>query len=257
MQNKRINWTRDDLIIAFNLYCRMPFGRIHKSNPEIIRISKKIKRTPSAVAMKMVNFASLDPVHQNRDVKGLQHGSKKDKQIWDEFHKDWEKLAFESQQVLGKLIGKDGEEYTREIVLRDSDIPTEAQRTTRVRLVQSFFRETVLSSYSFSCTVCKLNLPTMLNASHIIPWSVDKIRRADPTNGLAFCVFHDRAFDRGLMTIDKNFQVVLSKEVKVLDAPKLHRVGFLEIEGKSIILPDKFRPDQIALAYHREKVFLQ
>ena len=97
----------------------------------------------------------------------------------------------------------------------------------------------------------------MLNASHIVPWSVDKIRRADPTNGLAFCVFHDRAFDRGLMTIDNNFRVVLSQEVKVMNASKLHRVGFLEIEGKSIILPDKFRPDQIALAYHREKVFLQ
>lgn len=142
-------------------------------------------------------------------------------------------------------------------MLRDSDLPTEAQRTTRVRLVQSFFREAVLSSYNFSCTVCKLNLPAMLNASHIVPWSVDKIRRADPTNGLAFCVFHDRAFDRGLITLDKNFRVVMSKEVKVLDASKLHRVGFLEIDGKSIILPDKFRPDQIALAYHREKVFLQ
>ena len=256
MQNKRINWTRDELIVAFNLYCRIPFGRIHKSNPEIIRISKKIKRTPSAVAMKMVNFASLDPVHQNRDVKGLKHGSKQDKQIWDEFHKDWERLAFESQQVLGRLIGEDSKEYTREIVLRDSDIPTEAKRTTRVRLVQSFFREAVLSGYNFSCTVCKLNLPTMLNASHIVPWSVDRIRRADPTNGIAFCVFHDRAYDRGLITIDKYFRIVLSQEVRVMDAPKLHRVGFLEIEGKSIILPDKFRPDQLALAYHRDRIFL-
>jgi predicted restriction endonuclease len=218
MQNKRINWARDELIVAFNLYCKIPFGRIHKSNPEI---------------------------------------SKKDKQIWDEFHKNWERLAFESQQVLGKLIEEDGKEYSREIVLHDSDIPTEVQRTTRVRLVQSFFREAVLSSYNFSCAVCKLNLPSMLNASHIVPWSVDKIRRADPTNGLAFCVFHDRAFDRGLMTIDKYFRVVLSQKVKVMDAPKLHRVGFLEIEGKGIILPEKFAPDQTALAYHREQVFLQ
>ena len=257
MRNDRKNWTRYELIVAFNLYCRIPFGRIHKSNPDIIRISKKIKRTPSALAMKMVNFASLDPVHQNRDVKVLQHVSKQDKQICNEFHKDWESLAFESQRVLGRLMGEIGEEYIREIVLRDSDIPTEAQRTTRVRLVQWFFREAVLSSYNFSCTVCKLNLPAMLNASHIVPWSVDESRRADPSNGLTFCVFHDRAFDRGLMTIDKNFRVVLSKEVKVMDAPKLHRVGFLEIEGQSIILPDKFRPDQVALAYHRDKVFLQ
>jgi putative restriction endonuclease len=257
MRNRRINWTREELIVAFNLYCRIPFGRIHKSNPEIIKISKKIKRTPSALAMKMVNFASLDPVHQNRDVKGLQHGSKKDQKIWDEFHEDWESLAFESQKVLGRFKEEYFEDDTRDIVLSDSDITTEAKRTTRVRLVQSFFRETVLSSYNFSCTVCRLNLHAMLNASHIIPWSVDKHRRADPTNGLTFCVFHDRAFDRGLMTIDKNFKVVLSKEVRVMGAPKLHRVGFFEIEGKSIILPDKFRPDQIALDYHREKVFLQ
>jgi hypothetical protein len=52
VQNKRKNWTRDELVVAFNLYCRISFGRIHKSNPEIIRISEKIKRTPSAVAMK-------------------------------------------------------------------------------------------------------------------------------------------------------------------------------------------------------------
>jgi putative restriction endonuclease len=250
-----MNWTGDELIAAFNLYCRTPFGRIHKSNPHIMEISKKLKRTPSAVAMKMVNFASLDPVHQNRDVKGLQHGSRKDKEIWDEFHDDWEKLAFESQQTLGRIAGEYTEKETREIAPLDLDVPTEAERSTRIRLVQAFFRETVLSSYNFSCTVCELNLLVMLNASHIIPWSADKRRRADPTNGLTFCVFHDRAFDRGLMTIDKDFRVRLSQQVKIGNPPKFHRAGFLEIEGKSIALPDKFRPDEKALDYHREEIF--
>jgi predicted restriction endonuclease len=97
----------------------------------------------------------------------------------------------------------------------------------------------------------------LLNASHIIPWSVDKIRRADPRNGLSLCVLHDRAFDRGLISIDDNFRIILSGKVKIAGAPKLHRVGLLEIEGKKIRLPDKFRPDQKAFTYHREKIFLQ
>jgi len=97
----------------------------------------------------------------------------------------------------------------------------------------------------------------MLNAIHIIPWSVDKSRRADPSNGLSLCAFHDRAFDRGLITIDDKFRIVSSKQVKVAEAPKLHRVGLLEIEGHVITLPDKFRPDQVALAYHRKKIFLK
>lgn len=255
MEQKAKNWARDELIIAFNLYCRIPFGRIHKNNPDIIKIAKSIKRTPSSVAMKMVNFASLDPFHKKRNIKGLRHSSKQDEKIWDEFHKDWEKLAFESQKSLNKLIGKKSEDYEPSII--EKDMPTEVKRLTRVRLVQSFFREAVLSSYNYSCTVCKISLYKMLNASHIIPWSINKLRRADPSNGLSLCAFHDRAFDRGLITIDEDYKIILSKEVKYLiEIPKLHKVGLIEIEGSLINLPEKFYPDKIAIAYHRENIFL-
>ena len=257
MEDKKKNWTRDELIVAFNLYCRTPFGRIHKSNPEIMRLAEKIGRTASAVAMKMVNFASLDPFHRQRNIKGLGHSGKQDKTIWEEFEKDWEGLAFESQKALERLMVEYDKERMENVSLVDSDAATETERTTRVRLVQRFFRDTVLSSYNFVCTVCELNIPQMLNASHIIPWSIDKMRRADPRNGLSLCAFHDRAYDRGLMTIDETFRIVLSKEVKLTGVCELHRVGLLEIEGRAIILPEKFMPDRVALAYHREKIFLQ
>lgn len=256
MQSKGNLWSRDELIVAFNLYCRTPFGRIHKANPNIIELAKNIGRTPSAAAMKMVNFASLDPFHRKRNVKGLQHIGKLDKQIWDEFHKDWESLAFESQQSLARMNKKTDEDYALDILLLEPDIPTEVRMITRVRLVQRFFRDTVLSIYNYSCTVCKINLTKMLNASHIIPWSIGKARRADPTNGLSLCAFHDRAFDRGLITIDKEFRIIISKEAKALDVPLFHRVGLLDIEGQVITMPDRFIPDQDALTYHREKIFL-
>ena len=155
------------------------------------------------------------------------------------------------------LHSKTKKDYYSKESLLINNIPTESQRLTRVRLVQSFFRDTVLSSYNYMCSVCQINLYRMLNASHIIPWSIDKNRRADPSNGLSLCAFHDRAFDRGLIAIDDDYKVILSKEVKtIVKVPKIHKVGLIEIEGHKINLPEKFNPDKKALAYHRKNIFL-
>ena len=254
MKPKRENWARNELIVAFNLYCRIPFGRIHKSNPMIIELANKISRTPSAVAMKMVNFASLDPTHRLRNVKGLQHASKEDERIWEEFHENWESLAGESQRAIQQLSKTLEQEEMYE--LSEPSI-TEVERSVKVRIVQRFFRDTVLASYNFNCALCRMSLPAMLNASHIIPWAVDKERRADPRNGICLCALHDRAFDRGLITVCEDFKIAVSQEIKTPNASKLHRIGLLEIEGEKIDLPDRFGPDPVALAYHREKIFLQ
>ncbi|MDB5384736.1 MAG: endonuclease [Planctomycetaceae bacterium] len=59
-------WTRDELLLAMNLYCQLPFGKLHQHNPEIIQLAAALDRTPSSIAMKLVNLASLDPLHQQR-----------------------------------------------------------------------------------------------------------------------------------------------------------------------------------------------
>ncbi|MEC7264717.1 MAG: HNH endonuclease, partial [Bacteroidota bacterium] len=41
-------WTRNELILAINLYCKLPFGRLHKTNPEVIHLANLINRTPSS-----------------------------------------------------------------------------------------------------------------------------------------------------------------------------------------------------------------
>jgi len=254
MKLKRENWTREELLIAFNLYCKIPFGRIYQSNPVIIELANNIGRTPGAVAMKMVNFASLDPTHRQRNVKGLQHASKEDKRIWEEFHEDWENLASQSQRAIQQLSKTTEQEEVFEL---SEPSVTEIERSVKVRIVQRFFRDTVLASYNFNCAVCRISLPAMLNASHIIPWALDKQRRADPRNGMCLCALHDRAFDRGLIAVREDFKIAVSREIKTPNASKLHRIGLIEIEGEKINLPDRFGPDPIALAYHREKIFLQ
>jgi putative restriction endonuclease len=68
---------------------------------------------------------------------------------------------------------------------------------------------------------------------------------------------HDRAFDRGLISIDDKYQILLSKELKAEHRNDLYKVAFLNLEGNKIILPEKFKPDPTALAYHRNEIFLK
>lgn len=244
-------WTREELLVTFNLYCRTPFGRLHKNNPDIISLARKIHRSPSAVAMKLVNFASFDPVHQARNVRGLTNASRADREIWEEFNANPERLAFESQQAFSQAVDR-----TKEITEEDLTLPsgpTESTRLVRTRLVQNFFRDAVLTSYDYRCTICELDLIELLNASHIIPWSQSVERRADPRNGLALCAIHDRAFDRGLLAISNSFTVLVSQRAKTRTSNRLHLVALIEVEKRPIKLPIRFSPDPVALADHRKR----
>lgn len=58
-QGKR--WTHDELMLAMNLYCKLPFGQLRHGNPLIIEVAQKLDRTPSSLSMKLCNLASLDP----------------------------------------------------------------------------------------------------------------------------------------------------------------------------------------------------
>ena len=98
------DWTRDELLAACNLYFTLPFGHMHSKNPIIIQMAGALGRTPGSVAMKLVNFASLDPAHQARGVSGLKGTSRADREIWEEFHSQWDSAVEESEMVLERLI---------------------------------------------------------------------------------------------------------------------------------------------------------
>ncbi len=88
----RNNWTREETILALALYCKIPFGRINKTNPQIVDLANSIGRAPSALSMKMCNFGRFDPELSKKGVSGLAHGGKLDKIIWDEFYQNMEEL---------------------------------------------------------------------------------------------------------------------------------------------------------------------
>ena len=94
--SKSTRWTEEQLLVAFALYCRIPFGLFHQHNPEIIRYAELIGRTPSALAMKLSNIASLDPVFIESGRKGLEGASQADQKMWDSMQADWEGFALKS-----------------------------------------------------------------------------------------------------------------------------------------------------------------
>src|SRR6266481_5338142 len=116
------NWTREELILAFTLYSEIPFGKIHMGNPKIQELARLLGRTPGSVSMKLSNFARLDPALQARGIVGLKRGAKGEKEIWDEFRERPEALAFESQELLAKRLGKSVEEVAE---IRTDDLPRE------------------------------------------------------------------------------------------------------------------------------------
>jgi predicted restriction endonuclease len=133
--------------------------------------------------------------------------------------------------------------------------PTETERTIRARRVQRFFRDAVLASYNFRCALTGLAFPELLTASHIISWRESVERRADPRNGIALNALHDRAFDRGLITFDERFRVVVSSRLLTRDVGPCHENALRAIAGQSLTLPERFQPDPDAVAWHRDTVF--
>ncbi len=252
---KNVSWSRDELLVAFRLYCRTPFGKLHQYNPEIVELSQLLGRTPSAVTMKACNFASLDQVQRARNISGLAHVSRRDRKLWEAFESNAEAIAAEAEATYARLTGREAPPLEAESEFELPQGPTEVVRTVRTRCVQAFFRSAVLASYEYCCALSDIAVPDLLNASHIIPWKINTERRADPRNGIALNALYDRAFDRGLITFDESLRLVISRRLHTKDPPIFQRQSLLELAGKTLRLPSRFAPDPTALAYHREHVF--
>ena len=243
-------WTREDLIIAFNLYCKIPFGRIDHRNPQIIDLAKIIHRTPSSVAWKLSNFARLDPSLQARGIKGASHGSKGEVEVWKEFNGNWEALAFESERLLAQRTGISIE---RLAAIDETDLPREGkerERLVRIRVNQYFFRSAVLAAYENRCCITGISIPTLLSACHIAPWSADPKNRLNPRNGLCLTAVHHRAFDLGLITITPEFRVKVSTTLLNVKNDDAIQAFFGRYHNENVRIPTRFLPDPKLLKGH-------
>ena len=246
-------WTRDELVLAINLYCKLPFGKMHKATAEIIKFAELIGRTPSSIALKLGNFASFDPTLKERGIKGASNASKLDKQIWNEFYNNWDAALLESEKLLAQTTHTTIEKLNK---IEIADLPREGkekERLIKVRVNQSIFRTIILAAYNSKCCITGIDNTDLLIASHIVPWSKDEKNRLNPMNGLCLNALHDRAFDKGLITISADdYRIKVSSKLKKKTVIESIEQNFMALESKSILLPDKFLPSKELLKVHND-----
>lgn len=251
---KSNNWTRDETIVAFNVYCKIPFKSSSKTNPIIIKYANILGRSPSALNMKVGNFGRLDPELKKQGIIGLGNGSKLDEVVWNEFNGNWEKLAYESEILIANFQNKKIEEIMDDGVF-EFPIGTERETIVKQRVNQIFFRSTILSSYNQKCCITGLSVSDFLVASHIKPWKDDEINRLNPHNGLCLNSIHDKAFDRGFLTITPDYKIKVSKYFDDFKKDEAVPDFFLKYENQSILLPDRFLPSKEFLDWHNTYLF--
>ena len=253
------NWTWEETQAAFALYFLIPPGKQTKTHEDVIALANSLGRTPSSVGLKLANLKANDP---NRTGKGLVNGSKLDSLIWEYYEADGDGFLgssldilcsrIESQTRHSELLG----EISTEIHYRGTEGYNRIITTTQ-RVGQEYFRNALLDNYNHRCCLTGLKTETLLMASHIKPWKdSDSHEKVMPSNGLLLNALHDRAFDKGLITINtKNDRmiVVVSSKVK---KDGIENEWLWSFSGHEIELPKRALPDLQFIKFHNDEVFL-
>lgn len=256
-------WTRGELLVTLNLYHKLTFGLFHYRQPAVMALAQRLGRTSGSVAMKLSNFASLDPALQLRGIKGLQGASNLDRTVWSEFHANLDEAVPQSEEALRQLFEVD-DGHTVEVVPKDGILvrrrapagSTESISSVKVRRGQDYFRDTVINNFGSRCGVTQLAIRELLIASHILPWSTHMTERLNVQNGLSLSRLHDAAFDQGLITFDDNLRLRLSPRLKAALPLRIVADSFGLYEGSPLHLPeDAILPSLEFLATHRYSCF--
>lgn len=247
-------WSHEQTILALYWYYQLPFGRLHARNPQIIEWANIINRSANALAMKLVNLASLDPVIQASGRKGMSNVSALDRSVWEGYGNQLEQLTIDAESLLHHLQLKP-EQLLHTVSSNNPDqtyYGEERQVTARQRLRQGFFRAVILSNFNERCCISGLAESRLLIASHIVGWSEAPDQRLNPHNGLCLSALYDRAFDQHLLTLNDHLEVMLSPSLKKVAQASHYAIGLLEAEGQAITPPARFGIKPELLARHRQ-----
>jgi putative restriction endonuclease len=166
---------------------------------------------------------------------------------------------FESEQILANLEGKEIVEKYKEDLLDITQYEgLTKERVVKTRVNQNLFRRIILANYNSKCAVSEIDIPTLLVASHIKPWSVDEENRLNPSNGICLNTLYDRAFDKGFIGFEgAEYSIIFAEKLRKEHKKDYFKRYFEPIEGKKLSLPSRFLPDSTFLEYHLEFCFIK
>jgi hypothetical protein len=128
---------------------------------------------------------------------------------------------------------------------------TEKVGTQKVRAYHEALRDLVMDVYGECCAFCETREPSQLTVSHLAPWAKKPEWRLNPRNSVLACKAHDSLIDKGLITLDEQFGIVVSPLLDLSKNKALEQI----IKMASFRAPEEYGPAPECLAFHREKVF--
>lgn len=245
-------WTREQLIMALNVYCKIPFKDVKEDHPIIKQNAPLIGRSATALKMKIGNFGRFDPVLKAKGIVGLANGSKSDETIWNDFWSNPESLSYESEKLFAERAGKTIEEYENIDAIQ---LPKgeEREAVVRQRVNQQFFRTAVLCSYLHQCCITGITNSSLLEACHISSWKTDEQNRTNPKNGLCMNALFHKAYDKYLMAITPDHEIIISDLMIEGTHDEQFKHYLVGLQHKKITMPEKFSPNADLLAMHYDE----
>lgn len=254
-------WTYEETCMAFALYFLIGPSKADGRNPDVQALARTLDRSPASVALKITNIAAFDINRTAQGRVGMSHGSKLDAGMWEDYAREGEPFLDRALDLLdnarqGGVSIEFDSLASVERGLEDVPQSTERRALVRQRINQGYFRDTLLHIYQGKCCLTGISCPELLVASHIKPWAACETSadRLTARNGLLLNALHDRAFDRGLMTIDKGYRMRVSRRV----GHSVENDRWLwAFDGERIVVPDAYRPAYDFIEYHNDIVFLR
>ena len=261
----------DECILVLDLYRRLGSSKAIYSETtksvcdlnDYIYAQTGINRGPKSISNKLDNFK-----YEETGIHGLKNGGNNTALVW-QMYKDAsdEELKTIADEVRERLQYANSKDYhaVEKHNFEDATILDDILETSKfgydkeyvgwVRVNQNIFRSRVLSNFGERCCITGIEGRGLLRASHIKPWKkCNEIDKTAVRNGLCLNPLHDVAFDRGYITLDENYKVVLCSSLEDMVGDYNFETLFGRYEGKRI--SDSEIPIGLDyLNYHRKYIF--
>tara|TARA_R110002012_G_scaffold7157_2_gene33745 strand:- start:5469 stop:6443 length:975 start_codon:yes stop_codon:yes gene_type:complete len=137
---------------------------------------------------------------------------------------------------------------------RLADIKDKIQRQEEVFLRSNVFKREIPRLYNNTCAISGMRVTVTDNVSMVDACHIDQFAGSGDDsvqNGIALCPNMHRAFDRGLISIDDQYRVLISS--RFIESHSSYSLS--QFKGKEILLPDNpaYHPSQEKLEKHRRR----
>ncbi len=153
------------------------------------------------------------------------------------------------------VLNQKSYEYSKAVLA--AEIPPLYVKSEEKQVRDHGFRKAIVNLYEHRCAICGIRIRTeeghtVVDAAHIIPWSVSHDDRA--SNGMALCKLCHWTYDEGMIAVDANYIVNVSQKIQTETNLLSHVMTF---SGRKIFAPEikKHWPNPENLDWHIKEKF--